>query len=69
MKQRHFVTDEEHERLTEVGNEFWLAFGQLAADHISKMPSELEDLTAAHLQDLCSIYGSKCFDILRSRKP
>lgn len=65
MKQRHTITDEEHEKLVEIGNSFWIKFGELAAEHIQMMPKDLEDLTAAHIQDLCSVYGSKCFDLIR----
>lgn len=59
MKQRTVLTEDEHERLVEVGNSFWTQFGQLAATHIALMPPELQDLTTAHLQDLCSIYGTR----------
>lgn len=63
-KQRNCLTDEEHETLVDVGDAFWHALGQLAAEHIAKMPADLEALTADHLQDLCSIYGSEYSELL-----
>lgn len=63
-RQRHCLTEEEHDKLAEIGDSFWLALGKLAAKHILQMPAELEDLTTAHLQDKCSIYGTRYGEII-----
>lgn len=64
---RHCFTEEEHELMTQVGNDFWKEFGELAAKHIMRMPIEVEDLATCYLQDLCSIYGSNYSAILDQR--
>lgn len=58
-QRRHLKDDEEHERLVEVGNWFWEELSWLCARAVAKMPREIEDLTAAYMQDRCSLYGSR----------
>ncbi len=63
---RQTLTDEEHEKLTEVGDLFWTALGKLAAEHILMMPKGLEDLTTGYLQDKCSICGTEYRAVLEA---
>lgn len=52
------MKESELERLVEVGDRFWIAFGDLAAHHIAQMPKHLEAQTITYLQDKCSIYNT-----------
>lgn len=53
-----YLTEDEHIKLVEVGNSFWNALSKLTAEHLAKMPEELEDQTLRYLQDRASLYGS-----------
>lgn len=58
-KPRFELTDEEHERFTEIGNEFWRKLGKLVAEALDDCPApDLEDLLLMHLGDRCSVYGA-----------
>lgn len=59
------LTEEQHIKIVEIGNDFWEEFGALAAKHIARLPVELEDELTTHLQEKCSIYGSNYDDRLR----
>ena len=64
------MTEEEHIRLANVGDIFYRDFSKLVARHIAKMPTDLETVTVAYLQDKCSIYGSQYAEYLnRMRRP
>lgn len=52
------MTDEEHAKLVEVGDHFWLSFGGLVAHHVARMPRHLEAITVIYLQDKCSIHNA-----------
>lgn len=52
------MSEEEHEKLVEVGNSFWEKFSQLCAEHIEQMPVDLMDVTTCYLGEKTSIYGS-----------
>jgi len=52
------MTEQEHMLLVEVGNSFCTGLAKLAAEHIAKLPPDLESTATSYLQDHCSIYGS-----------
>jgi len=52
------MTEEEHIKLTEVGDSFFEGFGELVAKHVCKMPEHLHADTLGYLQDMASVYGS-----------
>lgn len=52
------MTEDEHERLVDVGNAFWKAFSKLVGHAIAQMPAHLESETMMYLQDKTSVYGS-----------
>ena len=56
---RDYLTEDEHIKLVEVGNSFWLKFSALCNEHVAMMPPEVESLTEAYLQDKTSVYGRK----------
>ena len=58
MNQKHTLTEEEHIKLVEVGNEFYEKLGVLIAEAVNKMPKNLESITLEYLQERCSVYGS-----------
>ena len=53
------MTDEEHEKMVEVGNEFWLEFSALCEKYIDKAPDRLRDRYAMYLDEKTSVYGRK----------
>lgn len=53
------MTSEEHERMVEVGNDFWIAFSKLCNDYIAKAPAHLRDEYTMYLGEKTSIYGIK----------
>jgi len=56
---RNHMTEEEHIKLVEVGDEFWEKLGRAAAEAIAQFPEEIDHLITAYLQDKCSIYGTR----------
>lgn len=60
IKQRFELTEDEHIKLRDIGDEFWLEFSKLCDKHIARMPAELHDLTEMYLGEKTSIYGRKC---------
>ena len=60
--------EEEYELLNEIGNSFWEALGKLAAEHIAKLPSEIEGNVTAYLQDRCSIYRTRYDEYLAAER-
>ena len=68
MKQRDFLTDEEHMELVKVGDDFWEELCRIAGEAISKMPEDLEDLTTAYLQDKTSIYNTNIDKYIERKK-
>jgi hypothetical protein len=62
------MTEDEHIKLVDIGDQFWIDFSILAAKYIAMMPEDIEDEVVPYLQDLCSIYGSRAFDILAAMR-
>lgn len=58
VKQKGYLTEEEHLELVRIGNLFWEEFSKMCAKHIAMMPSNLESITTTYLGDQTSIYGS-----------
>jgi hypothetical protein len=52
------MTEDEHERLVEVGNLFWTAFSKLCAQYITMMPKRLQPETMAYLDEQADLFGS-----------
>lgn len=67
-QQRSVMTDEEHEKLVEVGNSFYIEFGELCAKHILMMPEDLKAIAICYLADRTSIYGSRATDIVDAKR-
>lgn len=64
------MTEDEHIRLVEIGNQFWHEFSKLCGKYVSLMPKELEAETVMYLGDKTSIYGSQYDDFIdRTCKP
>jgi hypothetical protein len=53
------MTDEEHETLARLREEWWLAFSKLTNETIAKVPAHLKDELEAMLGDASSVYGRK----------
>jgi hypothetical protein len=54
---RFELTEEEHVRFVEIGDEFWRGLGKLTADALRQVPEELRDHLLMFLQDRASLYG------------
>ncbi len=52
------MTEEEHERLCQVGDEFWDEFSTLCNRYIDVAPHHLRDVYVMYLGDKTSIYGA-----------
>lgn len=52
------MTDEEHEKLSDLADHFWLAYSRLIGETLSQAPTHLHNNMLAMLQDKSSVYGS-----------
>ncbi len=68
MKQRIELTEDEHENLLKIGDDFYEAFLELCAEHIVRMPRELEDITMMYLGEKTSIYSPGITKKLRAAR-
>lgn len=58
-KPRYTLTEEEHIRFVELGNEFWDGLGRLVAQALDQCPApDLEDHLLMFLSDRSSVYGT-----------
>lgn len=56
---RYTLTEDEHERFVELGNEFYLGLSKLVAEALDKCPApDIEDHLLMYLSDRSSVYGS-----------
>lgn len=53
------LTEEEHEKLVEVGNKFYKEFSELCNRYINESPKHLKVYYEAYLGEKTSIYGRK----------
>ena len=65
MQKQRDLTEEEHIKLVEIGDQFWNQFSKIAAEAISQFPEEIECAVISYLQDKCSIYGSCCDEFIK----
>lgn len=59
------LTEEEHIRLVELGNQFWNDLGDMAAKVIVQFPKEMEWEVETYLQDKCNIFSTNYTDKVR----
>lgn len=52
------LTEDEHIKLVEIGNEYWDKFSRLIAETLEKMPKHLEREVLEYLEDRSSVHGS-----------
>jgi len=53
------MTEDEHIKMVEVGNEFWHEFSKLCALYLAKAPPHLHHEYKDYLADHTSFYGRK----------
>jgi hypothetical protein len=53
------MTEEEHEQLVEVGDEFWLEFSALCERYLARAPSHLRREYEMYLSEKTSLYGRR----------
>lgn len=58
-KQRDTLTEEEHIKMSEVGDEFWQKFSELCEEYIAKAPPGLESYYELYIGEKTSIYGRR----------
>jgi len=51
------MSDEEYALLTQVGDEFWIAFSKLCNDTMKRIPESCRDEAEAYLSERASWYG------------
>ena len=67
--ERNGIDDEKvAEKIHEIKNDFWVALGQLVADHLQRAPDpKYMPTLLRRMQDSASLYGTDCTDILWER--
>ena len=58
-REEHVLTDEEHEEMSRVGDQFWLEFSELCQRYVDAAPPHLRAHYKMFLGEKTSIYGIK----------
>ena len=58
VPQRECVTEDEHDAMHQIKNDFYDEFGQLIAKYMLRMPAELQMEVQMHLGETASVYSS-----------